>query len=63
MSIKAFIALLVLVSMAIWANFNRWCYYLYLSGTAQGDSILNFLPTHLGLRVSVMVLLLLFYLL
>ncbi|QVK21096.1 TIGR02206 family membrane protein [Mycoplasmatota bacterium] len=63
--IKAFVAIVFLTLIAIYVNSNiTGANYLFLSTTEAGDSILNFLPNNLGLRLLVMggVILFLFFL-
>lgn len=53
--IKAIIALLVMAGIAVYVNSNiEGANYLFLATTEAGESILNFLPSNLGLRMLIM---------
>lgn len=53
--IKAISAILVMAVIAIYVNSNiEGANYLFLSSTEAGESVLNFLPSNLGLRLLIM---------
>lgn len=53
--IRSFSVMIVLTILAIYVNSNiEGANYLFLSTTEAGDSVLNFLPSNLGLRLLVM---------
>ena len=53
--LRSGIVLVVLTLLAIYVNSNiEGANYLFLSTTEAGDSVLNFLPSNLGLRLLVM---------
>lgn len=52
---KSFTVLLILTAVALYANMNiEGANYLFLATTEAGDSVLNFLPTNIILRILVM---------
>lgn len=53
--IRSGVVLVILGALAIYVNANiSGANYLFLSTTEAGDSVLNFLPSNLGLRLLVM---------
>lgn len=53
--IRAFIAIIVMALIAIYVNSNiEGANYLFLATTEAGESVLNFLPSNLGMRLLVM---------
>lgn len=53
--IKAIVAILFMASVAIYVNSNiEGANYLFLATTEAGESVLNFLPSNLGLRLLIM---------
>lgn len=53
--VRGMIALIVLAAIAVYVNNNiQGANYLFLSTTEAGESILNFLPSTLGLRLLTM---------
>jgi len=53
--VKSFLVLIFLGVLAIYVNSNiANANYLFLATTEAGDSVLNFLPSNLGLRLLIM---------
>ncbi|QVK17955.1 TIGR02206 family membrane protein [Mycoplasmatota bacterium] len=53
--VRSFIMLCLLAALSIYVNFQiEGANYLFLASTEAGDSILNFLPTNLFMRVLIM---------
>lgn len=53
--VKSFLVLVFLALLAIYVNSNiENANYLFLATTEAGDSVLNFLPSNLGLRLLIM---------
>lgn len=53
--VKSFAVLVFLAILAIYVNANiEGANYLFLATTEAGDSVLNFLPSNLGLRLLIM---------